>query len=598
MEKVIYLEPDDEITSVIDKIRKVTQEKVILVVPKAATILQSIVNLKLLKKESQKMGKNISIVTSDDTGRNLASQIGLTVYRDVAKRPIEEAPRPDIAPEEKDEEIETADEAIAPAVEPVSPDEKPEPQVKPIEAASEKKQELINETEPTQQKPIEKEKASQEKSPGFLDIRPSSVKFKPYKDEKRAGIEKEKSIKPIKPMPGKGSKIKKVILIICFSILGLAILSAIAAYFYLPKANVELVLNAEMINKEIELTAAIEESMDVEKSVVPAEEFSVEKEAAQVFPATGIKNIGEKARGTIAVINETGTDQPLVTNTRFRTSNGLIFRSTTGIVVPKAYLNPLGEKVNGSINVNVVADQVGESYNIGPSSFTIPGLSSSLQSKIYGRNSAAMTGGLTKEIKIVSEEDIIGARTALLKEMSQSASEELNSQINGESYIIPSEGAKETIIEEVAVPPVGTEAAEFNYSLKAKLNILAIKKSDFMDFLSQKIAQDIPSDKEAIMEEVENNLKLSVIAREESRETIVVAITAPIVAKMDEEVIKDNIKKRSSGEAKAYLESFEEIYEANISLWPFFARKVTSTLSRIIINSSYHLPETQEETGT
>src|SRR3990167_345002 len=89
MEKVIYLEPDDEITSVIDKIKKVNQDKVILVVPKAATILQSVVNLKILKQQTVRLGKAISIVTSDETGRNLAGQIGLTVYRDLAKRPVE-----------------------------------------------------------------------------------------------------------------------------------------------------------------------------------------------------------------------------------------------------------------------------------------------------------------------------------------------------------------------------------------------------------------------------------------------------------------------------------------------------------------------------
>jgi len=63
MPNTIYIEPDEEITSVIDKLTSAASAQVILVVPKEATILQGLVNLKLLKMEAKKLSKEIAIVT-------------------------------------------------------------------------------------------------------------------------------------------------------------------------------------------------------------------------------------------------------------------------------------------------------------------------------------------------------------------------------------------------------------------------------------------------------------------------------------------------------------------------------------------------------
>src|SRR3990167_6552833 len=93
MDEVIYLESDEEITSVIDKLKGSKAPRVALVVPRGATLLQSVVNLKLLSKEAAILAKEISLVTSDKIGRNLAAQVGLTVYDSIRdKRPVFQPP--------------------------------------------------------------------------------------------------------------------------------------------------------------------------------------------------------------------------------------------------------------------------------------------------------------------------------------------------------------------------------------------------------------------------------------------------------------------------------------------------------------------------
>ncbi len=95
-DEVFYIDADEEITSVIDKMKGAEAGTLLLVVPKGASLLQSIVNLKLLKKEADEKGKNIAFVTTDPVGRNLAGQVGIPVYQDVEGRePAILPPRPD-----------------------------------------------------------------------------------------------------------------------------------------------------------------------------------------------------------------------------------------------------------------------------------------------------------------------------------------------------------------------------------------------------------------------------------------------------------------------------------------------------------------------
>lgn len=86
MQSYIYVDIDDEITTVIGKL-KVEKEsrEVFLVVPKRALIAQSLVNLQLLDKEAKKIAKKLIFVSPDSHTRKIAEKAGLEVKKYVAK---------------------------------------------------------------------------------------------------------------------------------------------------------------------------------------------------------------------------------------------------------------------------------------------------------------------------------------------------------------------------------------------------------------------------------------------------------------------------------------------------------------------------------
>ena len=77
--KTIYIDIDEEITSIVDRVRKATANEVIIVVPKRALLIQSLVNLKLLKKETNRRRKRLMIVTQDRIGKKLIEKAGIQV---------------------------------------------------------------------------------------------------------------------------------------------------------------------------------------------------------------------------------------------------------------------------------------------------------------------------------------------------------------------------------------------------------------------------------------------------------------------------------------------------------------------------------------
>jgi hypothetical protein len=77
----IFIDTDNEITFIIEKILNAKSERVCLVVPDRASIFTSISTLKLLKRVIDKSNKLLILVTLDDNGVKLAQRVGFVVVR-------------------------------------------------------------------------------------------------------------------------------------------------------------------------------------------------------------------------------------------------------------------------------------------------------------------------------------------------------------------------------------------------------------------------------------------------------------------------------------------------------------------------------------
>ena len=94
---LIYIDTDDDVTSIVGRIKQSSEVVVALVPPKRIGVLQSVVNLRLLQRAAKVAKKRLAIVTTDPSLVNLASGLGIPVAKNINAQ----AKVPDMVDEEE-----------------------------------------------------------------------------------------------------------------------------------------------------------------------------------------------------------------------------------------------------------------------------------------------------------------------------------------------------------------------------------------------------------------------------------------------------------------------------------------------------------------
>lgn len=85
MPKLIYAEPDDEITNLVDRLRSEKEERdLVFVLPASSRVMQSNLNARLLMQYSNSLGKRTSVVSPDPRTQSTALETGFSVFPSLA----------------------------------------------------------------------------------------------------------------------------------------------------------------------------------------------------------------------------------------------------------------------------------------------------------------------------------------------------------------------------------------------------------------------------------------------------------------------------------------------------------------------------------
>ncbi|MDP3955982.1 MAG: hypothetical protein Q8Q18_01945 [bacterium] len=173
-----------------------------------------------------------------------------------------------------------------------------------------------------------------------------------------------------------------------------------------------------------------------EAGIVPTAEYDIIKVSQRAelpVAATGQEFVERKARGVITVYNNHSVkSERLIGRTRFEAPGGNIYRIEKAISIPGI---TAGEP--GTLEVEVVADALGESYNLsGDVKFTIPGLAGDDRFEdIYAALKTNIEGGYSGIQNSASESDLLTAERNVRELASENLSGALTEQIP-KNYIL------------------------------------------------------------------------------------------------------------------------------------------------------------------
>ena len=168
------------------------------------------------------------------------------------------------------------------------------------------------------------------------------------------------------------------------------------------------------------------------------------------------KALDSEAMGVVTITNNLSTPQPLVATTRLLTPEGVLFRLRHGVTVP----------AKGTMDAEVYADKKGASGDIGPSTFTIPGLTEAKQTLVTASSNTAMSGGVTY-ISVLSQEEIDQAVKGLQDELLDDAKEMLRQQ---RTHVYQGEAFFTELREQKIDASAGDEVGSFTIELSVNVS--------------------------------------------------------------------------------------------------------------------------------
>lgn len=537
--KIIYLESDEEITSVVDKLRKTDFKKVVLVIPKEASLLQSVVNLKLLKRQADNLEKQLAVVTGDKVGRALAQKIGILASSKL-EEVVNEAEFVPIPFEEKVREEDLTD----------FPDDS--------ESPLKETKEIIFKNKPDR-------KSVDEEEDVLL-----MVKEEPEEPEEEETFSKKVIEEPEEDnlMP----KLPKKKVLIVSGLIFLALLTL--AYVFIPRARANVLVKAERKPVSIDFRGEKDGRLDTEKAVIPTQVVVAEKELSKKYPTTGKKNVGQKATGTIRISNASGKDISWVAGTRFApTSNtALIYTSNTAVLAPDGEFT----------SIIVTASSPGDQYNGYGSNQAFTLVSGGLSSTVTITSKDGMSGGSNKEVSYVAQGDINSAKDALKKDATDEATTEFNKKAEGSKIV--DETKKEEVLSSAASPSLNGEATEFTMTVKVKVTALAYKSQDIADLIKAETARELGFVKE-IIDDGSTSASISIDETDMDKGTLsgTIKTDAYVSSKIDQEKIKIDLTGLSEAKAEKYLKDIEGVEEAKFEFFPSFIKSFPRIKSHIFI---------------
>ena len=84
---VIYIDVDDDITAIIDKVKSSSHKIIALVPPKRTGVLQSAVNLRLISRAANQKDKRLVVITNDAALSGLAAAASIPVAKNLQSKP-------------------------------------------------------------------------------------------------------------------------------------------------------------------------------------------------------------------------------------------------------------------------------------------------------------------------------------------------------------------------------------------------------------------------------------------------------------------------------------------------------------------------------
>jgi hypothetical protein len=570
--KTLYIDINEEITTIVGKIQNTKSHNIILVVPKRAQLFQSLINLKILKKKAEQAEKKLEVFTTDKKGKQFCVKQGIDLYEG---------------------SLSGIDASKSIHVEGVFTDT----------TVSDSKEKKVSLTELIGE---EQKKHKLEK----IISKPQSKKQKQER-KKWSRLFLQSTLRK-----------RTTFAFLTASVVVLFFVSYIA----LPSATIYITPSSNVVEKTVNITLADREKrkdllQQSDRNIIPS--FTIESVFEQNlnYNVQGKVFTGANATCELTIMNDRSTPWQLIEQTRFQSAEGIVFRIAEAVTVPASNFeivkdengNSSGEKIPGKLSVRVTADETygqndiaGAKGNLpAKTHFILPALTQENQDVIYAINQKPCSNGRTSYYSIVTEDDIEAAEAKMNQQLSKGAKEflqdfveanNLKNRVNLVLFDDPQVIQEEVL--EITMEPDLLNKKKNSFTVHGKMSVrgIAYNKEDYFTILDTELLKKVHPEKR--LASIDRNSVTYTLVYSDSDINDLSKVKLSVTVKGVEEYNFDPnseegadiinkiltfVPQKKMQEAALFISNLEQIQRANISVWPFWQKTIPGLKSSIKI---------------
>ncbi len=521
---VIYIDVEDDITAIIGKVKASSARIVALVPPKRLGAIQSAVNLKLVHRAAEQADKRLVLISNNAALVALAASAAIPVAKNLQSKP-ELAEVSALEVDEGEDVIDGSD-AQGTSVGRSS-----------IESA---------EAEPS---------TPSTAAPG-------------------AALAAARSTKP--KIPNFDTFRKKLF----FGIGAGALLIGFLVWALVFAPHASIVVTARTSNSALTTKVSVGDALStsLKDGTIKSTTKTLKKNVTTPVTATGSKNVGDKAKGTVKFTTSNPSGAAIPAGTTL-TVAGLTFSLESAVTVPGATLSfGCGGICPGTANGTIVAPEGGQKFN--GASGTATGAPTGVSAATVGSTS----GGTDKTATVVQQSDVDAAMNNLVSTQdSDSAKADLKNEF-GDSFVTLDETFKKDTGAVKPNPAVDAEASDGKATLSGEVSfvLVAVAKSELNKFLDEYYAQQI--DGKTDQKVYDNGVKgatFTGVSASDKGFSANISANGKIGPKIDEEALKNFAKGKRYGEIQSYVQDINGVDNVDVKFSPFWVQSAPNDAKRI-----------------
>lgn len=531
---VIYIDTEDDITAIIDKVKHSDESIVALVPPKRIGVLQSTVNLRLLQRAADTANKRVVLITNDQALSALAAGLALPIAKNLQSKP----------------EIASLENVESEGSDVIDGSNLPVGELAGMSAAA--STQTSDDTAGLDDSTI---------NDLTIDENPADVS-----GASKKSTEKSKD----KKVPNFNSFRKKLFI---FGGLGVLLIAALVwAIFFVGQATITITARTNVVNISKTLQLKPDATLDVNQAVIPPITKQEKKTVSVDFTPTGTKQVGEQATGTVKFTTNNITALGTIdAGTTITSSSGAKF--TTDKAVTLTVSNALS-----GVTTTVTAVARGTGSN------DVSGTASGAPSGVTTIFVGSTSGGTDKTVTVVTAEDVTKATEQLNAQDSNTVRDEMAKQFDSDVIVI-TESFMVDAGTPTATPAVDQEASAAKLTVETTYTLLGIKRDDLKAVYDNYLNTQLKGDtSQKIYKSGDESTQFSTFQKlADGTYTVRAIATAQVGPNLNSDDIANESKGKMIGEVQQSITAVQGVEDVKVSLSPFWVTKVPNDTDRITV---------------